>query len=140
MSGFTHRLAVGLVLAAGLIGCSSSDKPSGSSGPPTSTDALQQVADMIRDYASANGRPPAKAADLAGMKNLYNIGYQAVESGDVVVIWGAGVAGEGGGGSESVVAYEKKVPDSGGAVLLENGTVKQMTAAEFTAAPKAKKK
>jgi hypothetical protein len=38
-----------------------------------------------------------------------------------------------------VVAYEKKVPTEGGHVLLQDGTVKQMTAAEFQSAPKAKK-
>ena len=37
-----------------------------------------------------------------------------------------------------VAADEKDTPTSGGYVLLSNGEIKQMTAAEFAAAPKAK--
>jgi hypothetical protein len=137
MTEFNCRLATCLVLAAGLAGCAASDK-GGDAGGPTASDALQQVANMIRDYTSANGRPPAKFADLAQFQNLYNVGYKAVESGEVVVVWGAPVAGEGGGGGKGVVAYEKSAGDSGGSVLLQDGTVKKMTAEEFKAAPKAK--
>ena len=79
-------------------------------------------------------------SDLAQLESLYPHGYQAVKSGEVVVLWGASMAGEEGGGSEKVVAYEKKVPTDGGHVLLENGQVKSMTSVEFAAAPKAGKK
>jgi len=89
---------------------------------------------MIRDYSSEKGRPPAKMADLAQFKNHYNIGHSALEKGEVIVVWGTPVAGEGGGGGTGVVAYEKSAPDSGGAVLLQDGKVKQMTADEFRAA------
>jgi hypothetical protein len=41
------------------------------------------------------------------------------------------------GGGE-VIAYEKVAPTDGGYVLLTTGEVKEMTAAEFQAAPKAK--
>jgi hypothetical protein len=39
-----------------------------------------------------------------------------------------------------VVAYQKGVPTDGGFVLLSAGTVKKMTADEFSTAPKAGKK
>ena len=133
MSGSQLRLTSFLVLAAGVAGCSSS-KNSNDSGAPTASDALQQVASMIRDYSSGSGRPPTKLADMAALKDLYNIGYAAVEKGEVVVVWGTNVAGEGGGGGTGVVAYEKSAPDSGGAVLLQDGTVKNMSADEFRAA------
>jgi hypothetical protein len=71
---------------------------------------------------------------MRALKDLYNIGYSAVEKGEIVVVWGTTVAGEGGGGGTGVVAYEKSAPDSGGAVLLQDGTVKQMTAEEFKSA------
>ena len=132
-------IAACIVLASALSGCSSGASNE-NSGPPTNADALRDVANMIRDFSAASNRPPSKAADLAGYKSLYHVGYQAIESGDVVVLWGAKVAGEGGGGGDSIIAYEKAAPESGGSVLLENGTVKQMSAAEFNAAPKAKKK
>jgi hypothetical protein len=133
MRGIHIRVGFWLVLSAGLAGCSSK-KSSDESGAPTAADALHQVANMIRDYTSQSGRPPAKLADLASMKNLYNIGYSALEKGEVVVVWGTAVAGEGGGGGTGVVAYEKAAPDSGGAVLLEDGSVKKMSADEFRAA------
>jgi hypothetical protein len=58
-----------------------------------------------------------------------------VKSGDVVVLWGTTLQGEGDvGKDEIVVAYEKDVPTSGGFVLLSAGTVKKMTADEFKAA------
>jgi hypothetical protein len=134
MKSLNRKLASCFVLFLGLAGCSSSNKSS-DAGAPTASDALLQVADMIRDYSSDKGRPPAKMADLAGFKNQYNIGYAALEKGEVVVVWGTQVAGEGGGGGGTgVVAYEKSAPDSGGAVLLQDGKVKQMTADEFKAA------
>jgi hypothetical protein len=139
MTPATVRRAACLLLAVGLVGCSSG-KQSDKVDTPTTGDALLEVASMIRDYASTHNHPPAKVADFAPYEHLYIHGYKAVKSGDVVVIWGATVAGEGGGGSESVIAYEKTAPDSGGAVLMENGKVKQMTAAEFGSAPKARKK
>jgi hypothetical protein len=122
-----------LVLSPGLVGCSSKTSNS-ESGAPTAEDALQQIANMIRDYSSSTGRSPSKLADLASMKNLYNIGYGAVEKGEIVVVWGTNVGGEGGGGGTGVVAYEKSAPDSGGAVLLQDGSVKKMSADEFRAA------
>ena len=132
------QLAALVSLAFTLAGCSSGTTNEATG--LTNADALKDVANMIRDYTSANNRPPTKPADFAGFKSLYHIGHKAVESGEVVVLWGSKVAGEGGGGGEAIIAYEKSAPDSGGSVLLENGTVKQMTAAEFNAAPKAKKK
>jgi hypothetical protein len=135
MTSRFSRVTLGITFVAVLAsGCSSSNKGS-DPGAPTANDALQQVANMIRDYSSTAGRPPAKLADLSGLKNLYNIGYKAVETGEIVVVWGTPVAGEGGGGGGTgVVAYEKSAADSSGAVLLQDGTVKQMSADEFRAA------
>jgi hypothetical protein len=59
----------------------------------------------------------------------------AIRTGDVVYIWGAGYAD----GAKQVVAYEKKAPTEGGYVLLQDGTVKKMTADEFKSAPQARK-
>ena len=94
----------------------------------------------MRAYSGQTGQGPKKAADFSKYEAGYPLGYAAVQSGEVVVVWGAKIAGEGETGSApaNVVAYEKKVPAEGGLVLLQNGQVKQMTAAEFAAAPKAK--
>jgi hypothetical protein len=58
-----------------------------------------------------------------------------IRSGDIVYMWGAGHVP----GGTQVVAYEKRVTTECGFVLLQDGTAKEMTAAEFQAAPKAGK-
>ena len=63
--------------------------------------------------------------------------------GDVVVLWGPSSRTRAEEGSEDsadeVLAYEKRVPEQGGEVLMKNRTVKTMTADQFKAAPKAGK-
>lgn len=130
-------------LLVGLAGCSSSSQPTAGSGP-TKADELREVGGLISAYTGEHKRGPTKLADLSRYELGYPLGYQAVKTGDVVVVWGAKMTieegGGGGGGTTDVVAYEKKVPTEGGSVLLQNGTVKEMTAVEFAAAPKAGKK
>ena len=43
-----------------------------------------------------------------------------------------------GAASTHVLAYERQGPEEGGAVLLQDGTIKQMTAAELQAALQAR--
>ena len=96
---------------------------------------------LIQTAAGASGRSPGSAADLSRYQTMYPRAYQPVRSGDVVVLWGTPLKGESEVGQDEVVlAYEKGVPNDGGYVLLSAGTVNKMTAAEFTAAPKAAKK
>jgi hypothetical protein len=129
--------SVALAAALGLLaGCSSRKA---AEAPPEAT-ALQEVDSLLRAAAGASGRPPARLADLAKFQPLFPRGYAAVRSGEVVVLWGAAQKGEGQASKDDpVVAYEKGVPAEGGYVLLSGGAVKKMTAAEFSAAPKAGK-
>jgi hypothetical protein len=129
-------LATSLGLAA-VAGCSSSRQGAGPA-EPTRSDELQEVATMLRDYTSAAGRGPKSARDLARYQGQFTFGHKPVQSGDIVIVWGARMGGEGGGGSDGVIAYERQAAAEGGWVLLANGTVKQLTALEFKAAPKAK--
>lgn len=127
-----------LGLALLVAGCSSSG-PSGG-GTPGKEAELTEVGSMLVLYSGQHRKGPAKAADLAGYEQGAPLGYPAVKSGEVVVVWGATMPGEGDldKGTTAVVAYEKKTPKEGGLVLLHNGKVQAMTAAEFAAAPKAK--
>jgi hypothetical protein len=127
-----------LMLAVALAGCSS---PSPTAKTPSNNDVMLEVGGLIGAYTGEFKKGPSKAADLARYETGFPLGYQAVKSGDVVVVWGAKIVIEEGGGpvgGTDVVAYEKKVPAEGGSVLLQNNTVKQLTPAEFQAAPKAK--
>ena len=129
-------LVRGMLLAAGLgllAGCSSQQ---GGQAPPEFT-VLQEVNDLLHSAAGAAGRPAARLADLDPYQSMYPRAHAAVKSGDVVVLWGTPLKGEGESGKgEVVVAYEKGVPTAGGYVLLSAGTVKKMTSAEFGAAPR----
>src|SRR5262245_58118317 len=119
-----------------LAGCSSQRKGEA----PAELTVLQDVNDLLRTAEGTTGRPPATFADVERHQVMYPRGYAAVKSGEVVVLWGAALKGESEvGKDEAVVAYEKGVPTAGGYVLLSAGTVKQMTASEFNAAPKAAK-
>jgi hypothetical protein len=118
-----------------LAGCSS--KPKGSAPPETIT--LQEVNDMLHSAAGALSRPPSRLADLDRYQSMYPRGYEAVKSGNVVVLWATPLKGEGTAGkNEAVLAYEKSVPTDGGYVLLSAGTIKEMSAAEFKSASAAK--
>ncbi len=125
--------AAGLAL---LCGCPSAPPPEVAAAVTT----LQDVNDLLRAAAGAANRPPARLADLDKYQALFPRGYAAVKSGDVVVLWGTPLKGEGEAGKDEVVlAYEKNVPSAGGFVLLSAGTIKQMGADEFKNAPKARK-
>jgi len=129
----TAAVSLFALLAAG---CSLST-PQGQVADPVSED-LTDVAGLLRDYAVEYQRGPTKLTDLAKNQALYSRGYQAIKTGNIVVVWGVRMPLQGQGGGTGIIAYEKKVETEGGAVLLENGDIKKMTAAEFTAAPKAK--
>jgi len=132
---FTFALGVGF-----LAGCSSANR-GGNVELPAEADKLQEVNELL--HAAGASRPPAKLSDLDRQRGMFPRAYEAVKSGEVVVLWGAPVKGEGEmgkGGDEVVIAYDKDVPNNGGYVLLSAGTVKKMSADEFKAAPKAGKK
>jgi hypothetical protein len=94
--------------------------------------------DLLHAAAGTASKVPAKLADLERGRKLAPHGYEAVKSGNVVVLWGAPLKGEEDvGKDEAVIAYEKNVPTEGGYVLLSAGTIKKMTAAEFQSALKA---
>lgn len=128
-------VSVSLLVGAG---CSSGPR-GGQEGGPTRADELHEVGTMLT-LLSGSGRGYAKAADLAPYSDGCPLGYKALKSGDVVIVQGATMPGEGDKkGTDAIVAYEKAAPDKGGHVLLHNGTVKKMTADEFARAEKFKR-
>jgi hypothetical protein len=134
------RHVTALVVGLGLVvGCSSHGPRPGEAGSPTVI-PLQEVADLLRAVPGSANRPAARLADFDQFQSMYAKGYEAVKVGDVIVLWGATIKGEGEkGGDDAVAAYEKSVPTLGGYVLLTSGEVKKMTPAQFQAAPKAGK-
>jgi hypothetical protein len=125
--------AVAVLVGLGLAtGCT------GSNQVQTATEdykaALAEVGEMLKSLAEEHRKPPGKLAELESVEPMIPLAGPAIRSGNIVYIWGAGYAA----GSNQVVAYEKKTPSEGGYVLLQDGTVKEMSSSEFSSAPKAK--
>jgi hypothetical protein len=133
---------VALLCLCGLLaaGCSSQSSPTGAG--PDKGEVMREVGGLVSAYTGEFRKGPQKLADLARYEPGFPLGFEAVKSGEVVVVWGARMTIEEGGGTNTgttdVVAYLKKVPAEGGPVLLQNGTVKEMTPGEFASAPKAR--
>lgn len=122
-----------LAVAVGLVtGCSGAPAPG--SGTGGNKDALADLGQMLKALAEEGRKPPATAAELPQVDPMIPVAAPLLRDGSVVYLWGIGYAA----GSSKIVAYEKQTPTEGGSVLLQDGTVKEMTADEFKTAPKAK--
>lgn len=123
-------LACLLGFALLLGGCA---KKTGAGGPanPGAT-LLGEIREMVGDYVKSHGKAPGKLQDLAQLEQIYPSGFQALKSGECVVVYNT----KPDKASNAVLAYEKDVPKKGGSVLMSNGTVKEMTPQEFEAAKK----
>jgi hypothetical protein len=101
---------------------------------------LTQVGELCRQYQFMKKKPPQKLADLGLVQSMGANGYEALRSGDIVLLYSATLPDlkEDPGHVESseILAYQKQVPESGGYVLLLNRTIKKMTAEEFKSAPR----
>ncbi|MSR80153.1 MAG: hypothetical protein EXS11_05435 [Gemmataceae bacterium] len=130
---FSGGLGLGL-LSLCFSGCFGGQKGGDMGAAPAD---LRDCNEMLRQAGATKGMVPAKVVDLVRFKDQYAMGFEAVKSGTVVVVWGAKFDGESEVGKNEVpVAYQKTVPESGGYVLLSAGSVKKMTAAEFKFAKK----
>jgi len=123
-----------IVLFAVATGC-------GGAGPqstinPSGREKLEEIKAMLDTIAADHQKPPSKMADLGAVEPMIPFSANDIRSGELVYIWGTTISP----GSAAVIAHEKNAPTAGGWVLLQDGTVKQMTAEEFSAAPKAGKK
>jgi hypothetical protein len=128
------RVLLILSLAAAAAGCGGQRAAEAEAAPGQR--ALTELAGVLPLFQ----KPPTKVGDLAPYRDAAPSAYESVRTGNVVVIWGVAMPGEGdaGKGTTDIIAYEKDAPTAGGFVLLHNGTVKKMTADEFKSAPKAK--
>ena len=76
----------------------------------------------------SEGKPPDELSDIA--KTQYEVAYpgavKALQDGKYLVVFG--VKGKEAG---TLLAYEKEVPERGGAVIMANGNVRTMTPDQF---------
>ncbi len=112
-----------VILAAFAAGCTENRKGSTGLERPVML-AMPEVQELYFTYQKAEGKPPSKLSDFDKMKQAFPRGYQAIQSGEVVVLWGAEFA------ADKPIAYEKAAPDKGGLVLFGDGAAREMTAEE----------
>jgi uncharacterized protein (DUF2236 family) len=98
---------------------------------------MQEIAKVYQYFEYAKLPPPKKAEDFRDYWDSMQGSFDRIQSGEIVVQYGIGRA-TGPGAGQQVLAYDKNAASAGGWVVLRDGTVKEMSAAEFAAAPKAK--
>jgi hypothetical protein len=131
---FTRRALVGALLSLMLSGCGGRQD---FKEMPTDERGLKQFAELYRNYTTKNKRGPKSLKELAVKGQGHPIAQEMLNSGELIVQWGAPLVAEN-ENADAVLAYVKTVPEQGGKVLMQDGwTIKNMTADEFKAAPKA---
>jgi hypothetical protein len=125
-----------LGLAAVLLACAACDKAgvTATSEVTTAESELQDLAGLIQLAAHEKKPAPRTVAELSQISAATPPGAIAVEEGRIVFLFGRGYDAR----SAAILAYEKAAPSQGGFVLLQDATVKRLTAAEFQSAPKAR--
>ena len=119
-----------MILAAFVPACTSSSPTT--LPPPDVSQGLNELAEVYKYRASQRMPAPASVEDLVDHSDAIPNALQPIREGGIVVVWRQGYAPS----ATGVLAYEKDAPTAGGKVLLRNGTVKELTAAEFKAAKK----
>jgi hypothetical protein len=90
----------------------------------------------VYQFIAANNEPtPRQLADLNDYMESLPVAYPKIERGEYVVFWGVGLNRNAG---NVVLAHEKDAANAGGLVLMQDGTVKTLSAAEFQSAAKAR--
>jgi len=95
-------------------------------------DRLNELSELWSLAQVDLNHPPAQLQELARYNRAGGFAYRAVADGELVVYWGASL-----GKGDAVLAYEKNAPTAGGWVLLQDRSVKQLSAQEFQSAAKA---
>jgi hypothetical protein len=127
-------ILVGCSLFLFFLGCEGTPKPP---PPPSAADGLKELVDIYKYIEYSKLPLPTKPDDFNDYIDTMPNGLARIKQGDYIVAWGVGRSAAPGAANQ-ILVYEKLAATEGGAVLLRDGTVKQMTAAEFAAAPKAK--
>jgi hypothetical protein len=128
------RVLVFAAAVGALSGCGG--RPTAAPAPPANlASGLKQLGEVYQYLAHERQPAPTKLADFSTIQpDAMPDALPLIQSGDIVIVWGGGYAAS----SDKIIAYDKETPTKGGKVLTQSGNVKEMTADEFKAAPKAK--
>lgn len=90
---------------------------------------LLDIFDAYNEFAKNHQRPPQKLEDLKKYEAVHDLGVRLLREGKYMAVWGVTNRD-----ADTLLAYAKDAPTQGGAVLMGDGTVKNMTADEVKAA------
>jgi hypothetical protein len=132
VSNVIARACVGAVLVAVVpIGCGPS-----TAGPESTAElSIGQVGQIFHFIQKGQKPAPKGASDLLPMQRVFPAAVDSIRNKEVLVYWGVALS-DAPEAASTVLAYHKDVPEKGGEVLMQDGTAKKMTAAEFQAASK----
>jgi len=136
MKRLTLALAAGFVLAT--VAACGGLQQAGQKNKNTNT--LKEIGLMYHAYHDMNGKGPSGLQDLQQLASTCPDGYAGLQSGQFVLIWNVKIPEMVQGTSNTVLGHEAAAPNSGGLVLMGDGSVRTMTAQEFAQAPKAQPK
>jgi hypothetical protein len=136
------RLRLALVLALAGLAAAGCNKLRDTAIKQKIANDLKKLCELYGEYYSARGHGPAALEDLeplaTGDEQAQAV-LQAVRTGRYVLLWNVDVHAVGRtrpGMSFTVLGYERDVPESGGLVLMVDGTVLEMKPAKFATAQK----
>jgi hypothetical protein len=94
---------------------------------------LKDIHEMYMHFIKSQEKPPAQLSDLAKKEyeGIYPAAVNGLRQGKYVVLWGVKDKA-----AATPLAYEKDVPNQGGAVVMADGSVRAMTPDQFKAAGK----
>lgn len=99
---------------------------------------LKQIGLAYHNFCDSNfGKAPTAPQDLINVDPTAAPAIALLQNGEVVFIWGVKIQDMKQGTANTILAYEAGVPTNGGIVLMADGSVRQVTAAEFQQTPKA---
>lgn len=123
------RLLLIVVCSLPMVGCGGlpDEEPKSLLGP-SSEQALVSLKDMLQGIEKEKAPMPRSIADLSQWGPGYPAAEVFLQSGEVNYAWGTKIDS---GKADVMIAFEKNAPQEGGFVLMQDGTVKKVTAEEF---------
>lgn len=104
---------------------------------PVTNDALSDLKTLLEAVKSGQQKAPKSAAEMAAIEPMYPAAGAFIQNGSIEYVWGTALA-SGPDAGKRMVGFETKAAKEGGFVLLQDGTLKEVSAAEFGGLEKAK--
>lgn len=104
---------------------------------PKPNDGLQDLKTLLDAVKSGQQKAPKSAAEMAAIEPMFPAAGAFIQNGSIEYVWGT-TLGSGPDATKRMVGFETKAAKEGGFVLLQDGTLKEVSAAEFGGLEKAK--